>query len=81
MGTVRTGTTLRWIGVGPPPTVAGVQAATVDPDTQVATTEGSPEWLVTNGLGGYASGTMTGLVTRRFHGYLVAACPRRAAGR
>jgi predicted glycogen debranching enzyme len=75
MGTVRSGTTLRWIGVGPPPSVAGVQSATVDPDTQVATTEGSPEWLVTNGLGGYASGTMTGLVTRRFHGYLVAALP------
>jgi predicted glycogen debranching enzyme len=30
---------------------------------------------VTNGLGGYASGTVTGLLTRRFHGYLVAALP------
>jgi predicted glycogen debranching enzyme len=37
--------------------------------------EGAPEWLVTNGLGGYAAGTMTGLVTRRFHGFLVAALP------
>lgn len=31
------------------------------------------EWLVTNGLGGYASGTVAGLVTRRYHGLLVAA--------
>jgi predicted glycogen debranching enzyme len=30
---------------------------------------------VTNGLGGYASGTVTGPATRRFHGYLVAALP------
>ena len=33
------------------------------------------EWLVTNGLGGYASGTVAGVITRRFHGYLVAALP------
>jgi len=31
------------------------------------------EWLVTNGLGGYASGTVTGINTRRYHGLLVAA--------
>jgi predicted glycogen debranching enzyme len=31
------------------------------------------EWLVTNGLGGYASGTVAGVATRRFHGLLVAA--------
>ena len=31
------------------------------------------EWLVTNGLGGYASGTVAGVNTRRYHGYLVAA--------
>ena len=31
------------------------------------------EWLVTNGLGGYASGTLSGVITRRYHGYLVAA--------
>ncbi len=31
------------------------------------------EWLVTNGIGGYASGTVAGLVTRRYHGLLVAA--------
>ncbi|HEX6099394.1 MAG TPA: amylo-alpha-1,6-glucosidase [Thermoanaerobaculia bacterium] len=33
------------------------------------------EWLVTNGLGGYASGTIGGSCTRRFHGKLVAALP------
>ncbi len=31
------------------------------------------EWLVTNGLGGYASGTIGGSLTRVFHGYLIAA--------
>ena len=33
----------------------------------------SREWLVTNGLGGYASGTVAGTATRRYHGLLVAA--------
>jgi predicted glycogen debranching enzyme len=33
------------------------------------------EWLVTNGLGGFASGTVAGVVTRRYHGLLVAALP------
>ena len=31
------------------------------------------EWLITNGLGGYASGTISGVATRRYHGLLVAA--------
>ncbi len=31
------------------------------------------EWLVTNGIGGFASGTIAGLATRRYHGLLVAA--------
>src|SRR6202165_4247457 len=30
------------------------------------------EWLVTDGLGGYASGTVAGINTRRYHGLLVA---------
>jgi predicted glycogen debranching enzyme len=33
----------------------------------------SREWLVTNGIGGYAAGTVAGLLTRRYHGLLVAA--------
>jgi predicted glycogen debranching enzyme len=39
-----------------------------DPDALV-----TREWLVTNGLGGYASGTVAGVVTRRYHGLLIAA--------
>ncbi len=31
------------------------------------------EWLVANGLGGYAAGTVAGANTRRYHGLLVAA--------
>ena len=30
------------------------------------------EWLVTNGLGGYASGTLAGVATRRYHSVLTA---------
>jgi predicted glycogen debranching enzyme len=30
------------------------------------------EWLVTNGIGGYASGTVSGVLTRRYHGLLIA---------
>ncbi len=33
----------------------------------------SREWLCTNGIGGYASGTVAGLLTRRYHGLLIAA--------
>src|SRR3954452_8500106 len=36
------------------------------------------EWLVTNALGGYASGTVSGAVTRKYHGLLVAALPAPA---
>ncbi len=38
-----------------------------DPDSIV-----TREWLVTNGLGGYASGTVSGVITRRYHGLLIA---------
>ena len=33
----------------------------------------SREWLVTNGIGGFAMGTVGGLLTRRYHGLLLAA--------
>jgi predicted glycogen debranching enzyme len=33
------------------------------------------EWLVTNGLGGYASGTLLGIPTRRYHGLFVPNLP------
>ena len=35
----------------------------------------SKEWLVSNGLGGYSSGTVSGSLTRRYHGLLVSALP------
>jgi predicted glycogen debranching enzyme len=35
----------------------------------------SREWLLTNGLGGYASGTISGILTRRYHGLLIASLP------
>ena len=31
------------------------------------------EWLVTNGIGGYASGTVGGVRTRKYHATLIAA--------
>jgi glycogen debranching enzyme len=31
------------------------------------------EWLVTNGIGGYACGTVAGLLTRHYHGLMIAA--------
>lgn len=39
-----------------------------DPDGSVRR-----EWLVTNGIGGYAMGTVSGLRTRSYHGLLIAA--------
>lgn len=33
------------------------------------------EWLVTNGLGGFASGTISGIPTRKYHGLLTASLP------
>ncbi|WP_263770020.1 amylo-alpha-1,6-glucosidase [Propionivibrio soli] len=33
------------------------------------------EWLVTNGIGGYASSSLPGLATRKYHGLLVSALP------
>jgi predicted glycogen debranching enzyme len=40
-----------------------------------ATALSEREWLLTNGLGGYSSGTVPGFPTRRYHGLLVAALP------
>jgi len=38
------------------------------------------EWLVADGLGGYAMGTAAGLRTRRYHGLLVPAVGGPASG-
>jgi predicted glycogen debranching enzyme len=43
-------------------------ACAADPTSPVV----ASEWLVTNGLGGYASGTVSLIATRRYHGLLVA---------
>jgi predicted glycogen debranching enzyme len=44
-------------------------------ETGPADAEQLREWIITNGLGGYASGTICGLPTRRYHGLLIAALP------
>jgi predicted glycogen debranching enzyme len=44
--------------------------STTDPEALV-----TREWLVANGLGGYASGTVSGVITRRYHGVLISALP------
>ena len=42
------------------------------PATATSLAEGGDrEWLVTDGLGGYAMGTVCGLRTRRYHGLFV----------
>jgi len=48
--------------------VDGASPADLDFDTLIAR-----EWLITNGIGGYASSSIPGLNTRRYHGLLVAA--------
>ena len=40
--------------------------------TNLAQSE-AKEWLVTNGIGGYGAGTLSGVLTRRYHGLLIAA--------
>src|SRR2546426_267630 len=44
----------------------GAQASGVEPLV-------TGEWLLANGLGGYAGGSISGVITRRYHGLLVAA--------
>ena len=44
-----------------------------DKDICTIATAEAREWLVTNGLGGYGAGTVSGLLTRRYHGLLNAA--------
>jgi predicted glycogen debranching enzyme len=57
----RRSTTLTGTGGGPRDQAPGAMVET--------------EWLVTNGIGGYASGTVWGSAARRYHGWLVAALP------
>ena len=44
-------------------------------DAHIGHLDPALEWLITNGLGGYASGPVFGGLTRRLHGVLVAALP------
>lgn len=53
--------------------VRTIELAHADPETIRALLK--QEWLLTNGLGGYASGTISGSVTSRHHGLLIAALP------
>lgn len=52
------------------PIQLATRATRAAPATEVQT---APEWLLTNGIGGYAMGTLHGVNTRRYHGLLVAA--------
>ncbi|GAA0809843.1 glycogen debranching enzyme N-terminal domain-containing protein [Spirilliplanes yamanashiensis] len=63
------------INRGPVPLTPPV---TVGPQTCATLSGGGAdrEWLVTDGLGGYATGTVSGLRTRRYHALLVVADPR-----
>src|SRR5271165_6477472 len=64
----------------PAPTLPQPNAGTDTPMIHLAAqmcrdlaTASQREWLETNGLGGFASSTITGLNTRRYHGLLCAA--------
>ena len=55
----------------PPP--AGKERARPEAGTRAAVPSPDAEWLETDGLGGFASGTVAGIRTRRYHGLLLAA--------
>lgn len=53
-----------------------VQVPRIDLDRQICHSfdqASSREWLLGNGIGGYAAGTVSGAATRRYHGLLIAA--------
>src|SRR5438270_6166990 len=50
-----------------------IRASSWDPGQMSREVLLNREWIVTNGLGGYASGTVSGAITRRYHGLLIAA--------
>jgi predicted glycogen debranching enzyme len=54
--------------IPPLPTLVGFERGTTPDEALI-----EREWLVANGIGGYASGTISGVITRRYHGLLVAA--------
>ncbi len=60
-----------------PPIVFGPQSCASVTDGEA----GRREWLITDGLGGFAAGTVSGLRTRRYHALLVVADPVDAVRR
>ena len=58
-------------------TMPDVTRTIARPQDQIGGDDPPPrrEWLVTNGLGGYASGTVAGVVNRRYQGLLIASLP------
>ncbi len=58
-------------GAAPVPTAVLLQV--VRSGGEGGNSDAPAEWLVTNGLGGYAFGTVAGPPARRFHGLLIAA--------
>ncbi len=50
-----------------------LQIAVSGPEAQDPERSSRQEWLLTNGLGGFAAGTVSGAPTRRYHGLMVAA--------
>jgi predicted glycogen debranching enzyme len=57
------------------PAVTASVVRRVDPHARDPNVALGREWLVTNGIGGYASASIAGLGTRKYHGLLVAALP------
>lgn len=59
------------IALHPSPPLSPVTLHTID--VQPSETPGDgPEWLLTNGTGAYAMGTVAGINSRRYHGLLIA---------
>ncbi len=52
-----------------------LQMPSVNPEFSETEMQLSREWLVANGLGGYACGTIAGVMSRRYHSLLIAALP------
>ena len=60
--------------MGQPENAADLPMLTLTPDAYSGLDAAlAHEWLVTNGIGGYAMGTVAGATTRCYHGYLIAA--------
>ena len=67
---------LRRVARAHPPQLPVCRLSATDPQALV-----EHVWIITNGIGGYSSSTVAGIVTRRYHGLLVAALSNPADGR